>query len=119
LLEWSGPSFSDGIDSARVVFRFPEAPTPPHAPSQNGAEPSNIVDDSSGVFLSYARRGAGKHELEVVRPHLAKNEVVVWKAVVDPSTFDPMTKPTVETPAAPEPKVELPTKARPPERRSA
>jgi hypothetical protein len=111
LVAWSGPSFGDGIDSARVVFRFPESPRPPRAPSQSG-DASNIADDSNGVFLSLVRRGVAKDEFEVVRPHLAKGEVVSWRALVDPSTFDPVEKPVAAEPqAAPPPKMVTPPKA--------
>lgn len=112
IVAWSGPSFADGIDSARVVFRFPESPRPPRAPSQSG-DASNVADDSNGVFLSYARRGVAKDELEVVRPHLAKGEIVSWRALVDSSTFDPVDKPAAAAPqeAAPPPKMVTPPKA--------
>lgn len=111
LVEWSGPSFSDGIDSARVVFRFPETGTMPRAPSQ-GSDLANIADDATGVFLSYSRRGTGKDEIELVRPHVAKSEVVTWRALVDERTFDPSSKPVVEPLVPSDPPV-APPKARP------
>lgn len=111
VVAWSGPSFADGIDSARVVFRFPESARPPRAPSQS-SDASNIADDSNGVFLSYVRRGVAKDEFEVVRPHLAKGEIVSWRALVDPSTFDPVEKPaTTEPQAAPLPRMVTPPRA--------
>lgn len=119
LVAWSGPSFSDGIDSARVVFRFPESSKPPRAPSQKG-DSADIADDANGVFLSYVRRGATKDEIEIVRPHVAKGEVVSWRAVVDPSTFDPLANPPAATPEeAPSTKVVTAPKARAPGRRTS
>jgi hypothetical protein len=93
------------------VFRFPESSRPPRAPSQS-ADAANIADDSNGVFLSYVRRGIAKDEIEVVRPHLAKGEIVSWRAIVDPSTFDPVERPATDEPhAAPAPQMVTPPKA--------
>jgi hypothetical protein len=120
LVAWSGPSFSDGIDSARVVFRFPESSKPPRAPSQKDVDSADIADDANGVFLSYVRRGAAKDEIEIVRPHVAKGEIVSWRALVDPSTFDPVANPppatAEETPSA---KMVAPPKGRAPGRRTS
>jgi hypothetical protein len=113
LVEWTGPSFSDGIDSERTVFRFPDAPTPPRAPSEYTADTANVTDDANGVFLSSVRRGAGKHELELVRPHVAKGQVVTWRAIVDPGTFDPLVKSAVDPAPSPPPKLTTPAHPRP------
>lgn len=88
-VEWTGPSFADGIDSARVVFRVPRGSIPPRlASARPGADPVSITDDAEGVFLGTFRRAADKDELEVVRPHMAKGEAVPWRITVDASTFD-------------------------------
>lgn len=82
-LHWTGPRFDDGIDSARVVFRVPPATTPPHLPEHGAAgEP---ID---GLFIGNLRRAADKDELEVVRPHVAKGEPVVWRIETDAKAFD-------------------------------
>lgn len=87
-VEWTGPRFADGIDSARVIFRLPRAATAPRLRALVGAEEgSNVVDDRDGVFLSTFRRAADKDELEVVRPHIAKGEMVTWRIAADPAVF--------------------------------
>jgi hypothetical protein len=87
-VEWSGASFPDGMDSARVVFRFPTSTSPPRLPSVAALGTAGLSDDSDGVFLSTFRRASDKDELEVVRPHVAKGEVVTWRVVADAGTFD-------------------------------
>lgn len=88
VVEWSGPSFPDGIDSVRVVFRVPRGSTPPRLPSSEAGDATLVEDELGGVFLSTSRRAADKDELEIVRPHVAKGEVVLWRAVVDGASFD-------------------------------
>ena len=100
-VEWTGPSFADGIDSARVVFRVPRGSVPPRlASARPDAEAVTITDDAEGVFLGTFRRAIDKDELEVVRPHMAKNEAVPWRIVVDGSTFDHAPEPKADEPAA-------------------
>jgi hypothetical protein len=102
-LVWTGPSFVDGIDSAKVVFRLPPASSPPRlgsGASSGAGATEEAADDHGGVFLSTFRRAGDKDELEVVRPHVAKNERVSWRILADSSTFDV----TQEIPVAP-PKV--------------
>lgn len=84
-VSWSGPGYPDGIDSARVVFRLPRAATPPRLRAAGAG--SAIADDRNGVFLSTFRRAEGKDELEIVRPHVSKGEIVSWSVVVDPAVF--------------------------------
>lgn len=89
LVSWAGPAFMDGLDSARVVFRLPRRETPPRLrTSGSEREGSGIADDRSGVFLSTFRRTEGKDELEIVRPHVSRGEIVAWSVLVDPSAFD-------------------------------
>jgi hypothetical protein len=100
-VEWTGPSFADGIDSARVVFRVPRGSVPPRlASARPGADPVTMTDDAEGVFLGTFRRAVDKDELEVVRPHMAKGEAVPWRITVDASTFDVTPEPKVEEPQA-------------------
>jgi hypothetical protein len=88
-IEWSGIGFPDGIDSAKVVFRLPRGATPPRlATSAPSDRAEGVADDQGGVFLSTLRRNADKDELDVVRPHVAKNEIVLWRAVADRTVFD-------------------------------
>lgn len=83
-LRWVGPRFDDGIDSVRVLFRFPHGSLPPRVPQADPAAGQlGIVAEYDGVFLSDFRRAQDKDELEVVRPHVAKGEPVVWRVQVD------------------------------------
>ncbi len=101
-LEWTGPSFADGIDSARVVFRLPRAATPPRlASSRPGSDAMSVADDEGGVFLSTFRRAADKDELSIVRPHMARGEAVSWRIAVDAGTFDLGAEPHEESVAIP------------------
>ncbi len=88
-LRWIGPRFDDGIDSARVTFRTPEASAAPRLPAP-GASPGavNDLDELGGVFVSNLRRVPGKDELEVIRPHVARGEPAVWRIQVADSAFD-------------------------------
>jgi hypothetical protein len=96
LLEWQGPSFPDGIDSARVVFRLPRASAAPRVGSAETTEGAGVADERDGVFLTTFRRVADKDELELVRPHMARGESVAWRATVDASTFDVSAPPSAE-----------------------
>ena len=105
-VEWTGPSFADGIDSARVVFRVPRGAVPPRlASARAGGDAVTITDDADGVFLGTFRRAMDKDELEVVRPHMAKGEAVPWRITVDASTFDVRAAPRSEEPPALAPEV--------------
>jgi hypothetical protein len=86
-IAWVGPRFRDGIDSARVVFRIPHSPTPPRLPDFAAERPPGR-EDLDDTFLSNLRRAADKDELEVVRPHVAKGEPVLWRVLVSPKAFD-------------------------------
>jgi hypothetical protein len=84
MLRWVGPRFNDGIDSMRVVFRLPHGAQPPRVPDADPAGGQlGIVAEYDGVFLSEYRRAEDKDELEVVRPHVAKGEPVVWRIQFD------------------------------------
>ncbi len=98
ILEWRGPSFDDGIDSERVVFRVPPGNVPLRLPSTAGGD-ETLADDARGVFLSSYRRTSDKDELEVVRPHVAKGEIVSWRVAVDASALDIAAPPGAAEPA--------------------
>ena len=91
-LRWVSPRFEQGIDSMRVLLRLPPAPTPPALPSYDANDP----EAPFGAFISNLRRAPEKDELEIVRPHVAKNEAVVWRAHVSP-TLAPGAAPSAET----------------------
>lgn len=78
-LRWQSPRFDQGIDAMRVVFRVPPMATPPSLPSYEALGAMS----SFGAFIGNLRRAPDKDELEIVRPHVARNEAVVWRAIVD------------------------------------
>lgn len=80
LVRWVAPRSSDGVDSARVVFRLPPGSTAPRLAEGD--------DESGGTFLANVRRAEDKDELEIVRPHVAKGEPVVWRVIASPKAFD-------------------------------
>ncbi len=88
-LRWVGPRFDDGLDSARVTFRIPEASAAPMLPSPGeSAGTVNELDELGGVFVGNLRRAPGKDELEIVRPHVARGEPALWRVWVADSAFD-------------------------------
>ncbi len=110
-MRWVGPRFSDGVDSVRVVFRVPAATEPPQLDTSASSDAPGA--ETGGVFLSTLRRAHDKDELEVVRPHVAKGEPVVWEALASRRAF-PAFAPTE---GAPPPSSAVPTPS--PERRAS
>jgi len=82
-VRWVGPRFSQGVDSAMVVFGLPPAPEAPSLPALEGGTTADLDLDPGGVFLATLRRAADKDELEVVRPYVAQGEPVVWRVLAD------------------------------------
>jgi hypothetical protein len=97
LLRWQGPRHPTGIDTMRVLFRLPRGKNEPRLPGGATGE-SAVVEEAEGVFLATVRRGDAIDEMEIVRPHVARGEEVIWRTLVDPGAFDPKL-----TAAAPEP----------------
>ncbi|MBI3204954.1 MAG: hypothetical protein HYZ29_25680 [Myxococcales bacterium] len=79
-VRWVAPRSTDGVDSARVLFRLPPGATEPRLPDGD--------EESGGTFLSNLRRTGDKDELDIVRPHVAKGEPVVWRVLASPRAFD-------------------------------
>ena len=91
-LRWVGPRFDDGLDSARVTFRVPEANVAPMLPSAGSSNGTiNELDELGGVFVGNLRRAPGKDELEIMRPHVARGEPALWRVWVADSAFDAFT----------------------------
>ncbi len=89
LISWVGPRLDSGVDSAKVVFRLPQAHVPPRVPdAEQPADGAGLSEEFDGVFLSQLRREADVDVLEVVRPHVAKGEPVVWRVLTAPAAFD-------------------------------
>lgn len=88
-LRWVGPRLEDGLDSARVTFRIPEANAAPMLPTPGASGGAvNDLDELGGVFVGNLRRAPGKDELEIVRPHVARGEPALWRVWVADSAFD-------------------------------
>jgi hypothetical protein len=87
LLRWVGPRFDAGMDLAKVIFRLPSAPTAPRLASTD-RERFGTSDEDTGTFIGHVRRGPDKDELELVRPHVARGEPVVWTALASAEAFD-------------------------------
>ena len=88
-LRWVGPRFEDGLDSARVTFRIPEASIAPALPSPGSSSGTvSELDELGGVFVGNLRRAPGKDELEVVRPHVARGEPALWRVWVADAALD-------------------------------
>lgn len=91
-VEWRGPIWSDGLDSARVTFDLPAAPTEPRAadpsPRQNDAEPAD-PRAVAPLVLSTVRRGTAKDEIELMRPYVPKGEAITWAIRVDARALAP------------------------------
>lgn len=88
-LRWVGPRFEDGLDSARVTFRIPEASVAPALPSPgSSAGTINELDELGGVFIGNLKRAPGKDELEIVRPHVARGEPALWRVWIAGAALD-------------------------------
>jgi hypothetical protein len=114
-IRWVGPRFADGIDSARVVYRLPAAKLAPRLPPVDAEQVAlGLADDPGGIFLSSLRRAHDKDEFEILRPHIAKGEPVVWPVHADARAFSRFAPEPVEAePALVEQEV-----ATPPQRRA-
>lgn len=97
-LSWVGPRLSDGIDSAKAVFRLPRGDSPPRLPSPAPEAELNV--ELEGLLVSQVRRGADKDELELVRAHVAQGEPALWRFQASARSFDAFTPPEV-APAVP------------------
>jgi hypothetical protein len=89
-ISWASPVPAEGIDGSRVVFRLPAAETEPRT-----------VRDEADALLTTLRRDPEADELEMVRPHVARGEAVVWSARVDPRAFPRVQAPELRPPPPP------------------
>jgi hypothetical protein len=85
-LAWVGPRYAVGLDVAKVTFRLPYAPTAPRLPEIDANDDESSAAGPSAM-LSNLRRNGATDELELIRPHVAKGEPVLWKAWVAPESF--------------------------------
>ncbi len=76
-LSWRGPVPPEGLDSARVVFDLPPAATTAAPVRPDSDAPDDTV-------VSTLRRGRDRDELEIVRPHIGRGEIVTWSVRLAP-----------------------------------
>jgi hypothetical protein len=98
-LTWQGPAFSEGYDGAKVTFAIPSSIDEPRLVEASEGEDPGI--------LSTLRRTPDRDELELVKPHVARREVVAWILRVAPRAFPSVRDPSLRPPPAPMP-VHLP-----------
>jgi hypothetical protein len=97
-LSWQSPPFSDGYDGAVAIFDLP--------PSID--EPRLVGNSNEAVdlgILSTSRRSEDKDELELVKPHVARHEVLTWTLRVAPHAFPGVHDPSLRPPPASHPAV--------------
>lgn len=85
-LAWVGPRYAVGLDVAKVTFRLPYAPTAPRLPEID-VEGEQLGASGANAMLGNLRRSGAVDEFEMIRPHVAKGEPVLWKAWVAPESF--------------------------------
>lgn len=90
---WTSNAPSEGVDSMRVVFDFPAAPT----------EPAAANDDTDGI-LATLRRSGDRDEIDLVRPHVARGEAVAWSVRFDPKALGAVRDPSLRPPPPARPK---------------
>lgn len=87
-IAWVGPRYPAGLDVAKVTFRVPHNATAPRLPEIDPSTDGVVQGElPTAAFLSTLRRGSEKDELELVRPHVAKGEPVLWRVWASPTTF--------------------------------
>ena len=97
---WTSPMLGEGVDGMRVVFDLPAAPTEPRAVAAGSVAPGGTTDAPSlSTEGQVLRRSASRDELEMVRPHVGRNERVSWEVRVDPRAL-PTARAILEGPVA-------------------
>jgi len=89
-LVWRGLVHKDGLDSARVTFELPAAPTEPRADDATARKEEGAPAEAEGVplFLSTVRRGIATDQIELLRPYAPRGEAVTWAVRADARAFD-------------------------------
>jgi hypothetical protein len=87
-IDWIGPRYIAGMDVAKVTFRLPYTQSPPRLPEVDpSSDELSAGQLPSAAMLSNLRRNGANDELELMRPHVAKGEPVLWRIWVSPTTF--------------------------------
>jgi hypothetical protein len=81
---WTGPTWQEGLDTARCTFVLPAAPTEPRAGNDPAGSDNDVEPESTNALITEVRRSADRDEVELVRPHVARGEAVTWSVRVDP-----------------------------------
>ena len=85
-LSWTGPSFVDGYDGAKVTLELPASVDLPRLASGPDVDPG---------ILSTVRVMGDKDEIELVKPHVARRESLVWPVRVAPRAFPGVRDPSL------------------------
>ena len=80
-LAWVGPRFADGVDSVTLLVRTAAAG---QAPEAQGTADSTA---NFGIVMSTLRRSQARDELELVRAHVARDEAITWRVLLDRGLF--------------------------------
>jgi hypothetical protein len=95
-IRFTGPIWQEGLDNARCTFSLPSGPTEPRPPSLEAS--SDGDGDDGGMFLSQVKRAADHDEVELIRPHVARGEAVMWTVRVDPRALGEANDPRLHVP---------------------
>lgn len=82
-ISFKQPPSVEGRDAARAVFRLPPGPTEPRILVKDDGN----GEDGEGTALVTLRRSAEVDELELVRAHVSRGEVVSWAVRADSKAF--------------------------------
>lgn len=102
-INWRGPVWEDGFDSARAIFELPTAPTPPKLIDMQ-SEGDDADPVLSSGFLSTIKRGPERDSIELFKTYAPKGEAIAWNFAADTRAFKP-----APTTAPPKPSLSLPS----------
>jgi len=102
-VRFAGPAWQEGLDNARCTFVLPPGPTEPRAPNTGARKDDSEGEDEDdgGMFISQVKRAADHDEVDLIRPHAARGEAVVWTVRVDPRALGEINDPRLRPPAPP------------------
>ena len=97
-LGWVGPRFDDGVDSVTLVVRTAAASQAPEIVVEDAS--ARTTTANFGIVMSTLRRSQQKDELELVRAHVARDEPITWRVLLDRKLFLPEPAPAGAEPLA-------------------
>lgn len=100
-LAWVGPRFADGVDSVTLVVRTAAAGQAPDV--QGEAQRTADGTPNFGIVMSTLRRSQARDELELVRAHVARDEAITWRVLLDRRLFPGAVPASPSTAASPPP----------------